>query len=200
MTGMEYLDRITQSLSKLPGIGRRSSERMAYRLAGETEGLLRDLVQALQDVAAHVRLCPRCGGITTLEDMPCRLCTNPNRDGSLLCIVHDPGDIVAMERSGGYRGRYHALMAILSPMHGEGPQDMRLAALMKRLDEEPFAEVILALGSDVESEATASYLAELLKSRKVRVSRLASGIPVGSGIPYSDPITLARAMKGRQAF
>jgi recombination protein RecR len=198
MTGPEYLDRVTQALSKLPGLGRRSAERLTYRLAGDMDGVLKDLVQALRELADHVRLCERCGGLTAAEDMPCRLCTSGNRDGAIVCVVRDPSDIIAVERTGSYRGRYHALMGVISPMHGEGPSDIRLAALIKRIEEERFQEVIIALGADVESEATASYIAELLKNRSVRVTRLASGIPVGSGIGYSDPVTLARAVKGRQ--
>jgi len=198
MNGLEYLDRITTTLSRLPGIGRRSAERMAYRLAGDPEGVLRELSQALQDARENIRLCNLCGSITTVTEMPCRLCTHPSRDGLIVCVVQDPSDIVALERTGTYKGRYHALMGVVSPMHGEGPGDIRLQALLKRLDTEGFQEVIMALGMDAESEATASYIAEVLKPRKLRITRLATGIPVGSGIGYSDNLTLARAMKGRQ--
>jgi recombination protein RecR len=161
---------------------------------------MRELLGALREAQESVRLCSRCGGITTVLEMPCRLCTNPARDGAVVCVVQSPNDIVALERSGSFRGRYHALMGIISPMHGEGPRDLRFQPLLKRMEEEGFQEVILALGTDVESEATASYIEELLKSRKVRLTRLASGIPVGSGIVYSDPVTLARAMKGRHSL
>jgi recombination protein RecR len=200
MNGLEYLDRIASVLAKLPGIGRRSAERMAYSLAWDSEGVMRELVGALREAQDQVRLCSRCGSITTIAETPCRLCTNPTRDGSVVCVVQNPNDIVALERSGSYKGRYHALMGIISPMHGEGPRDLRLQPLLQRIEEEAFQEVILALGTDVESEATASYIAELLKDSKVRLTRLASGIPVGSGIGYSDPVTLSRAMKGRQSL
>jgi recombination protein RecR len=113
-------------------------------------------------------------------------------------VVQDPGDIVAIERTGSYKGRYHALMGVISPLHGESVRDLRLATLLKRVEDEGFTEVILALGMDVESEATAGYVAELMKAHRVRVTRPASGIPVGSGIRYSDTLTLARALKGRQ--
>lgn len=198
MNGLEYLDRIAAALGKLPGIGRRSAERMAYRLAWEPEGVMRELGAALRDAQENVRLCNQCGNITTVSEMPCRLCTNPSRDGSLVCVVQDPSDIVALERTGAYKGRYHALMGIISPMHGEGPGDLRLQSLLQRVEKEGFQEVIMALGTDVESEATANYIAELLKGRNVRISRLASGIPVGSGVMYSDAVTLSRAIKGRQ--
>ena len=200
MNGLEYLNQITVALGKLPGIGRRSAERMAYRLAGDPDGVARDLSQALNEARDNVRLCTLCGGITTVAEMPCRLCTHPARDGLTVCVVQDPSDIVALERTGSYKGRYHALMGIISPMHGEGPGDIRLQALLKRVDTEGFQEVILALGMDVESEATAHYIAELLKARKLRITRLATGIPVGSGIGHSDAMTLAQAIKGRQTL
>ncbi len=199
MNGLEYLDRIAVALGKLPGVGRRSAERMAYRLAGEPDGVMRELAQALQEARENIRLCNLCGSITTAAELPCRLCTHPSRDGLMVCVVQDPSDIVALERTGTYKGRYHALMGIISPMHGEGPGDIRLQALLQRLDREGFQEVIMALGMDAESEATASYIAEILKPRKLRITRLATGIPVGSGIGYSDALTLGRAMKGRQS-
>jgi len=198
MNGLEYLDRIAAALGKLPGIGRRSAERMAFRLAWEPDGVMRELGGALRDAQENVRLCPLCGSITTVAELPCKLCTNASRDSSVVCVVQDPSDIVALERTGAYKGRYHALMGIISPMHGEGPGDLRLQALIQRVEKEGFQEVIMALGTDVESEATANYIAELLKGRNVRISRLASGIPVGSGVGYSDAITLSRAIKGRQ--
>jgi recombination protein RecR len=114
-------------------------------------------------------------------------------------VVEDPSDILAIERSGSYRGRYHVLMGKVSPMHGESPEDLRLESLFKRIDDERYQEVVVALGMDVESDATASYINECLRNRGVRVTRLAVGIPAGSGIMYSDPVTLARAMKGRQS-
>lgn len=198
MNGMEYLDRVAGALAKLPGIGRRSAERMAYSLASNSGETMRELMSALKAASDEVRLCERCGGITTAAEMPCRLCVGPGRDSSVVCVVQDPGDIVAVERTGSYKGRYHALMGVISPLHGESVRDLRLAALLKRVTEEGFAEVILALGMDVESEATAGYVAELMKGMKVKVTRPASGIPVGSGIRYSDALTLARALKGRQ--
>ena len=199
MNGLEHLDRLTAAFARLPGVGRRSAERMAYRLAWDPDGALRELLEALREAQAHVRLCGRCGGLTTAAENPCRLCTNPARDATIVCVVQEPSDIIAIERTGSYKGRYHALMGIISPMHGEGPRDLRLGSLMRRVDDEKFQEVVLALGTDVESESTASYIAELLKARAVRVTRLASGMPAGSGIGYSDPVTLSRAMRGRRS-
>ncbi len=200
MNGLEYLDRIAAVFAKLPGIGRRSAERMAYRLAWEPNGMMRELGEVLREAQENVRLCSRCGSITTVAEMPCRLCVNPARDNALVCVVQDPSDIVALERTGAYKGRYHALMGIISPMHGEGPGDIRLQALLKRVETEGFQEVVMALGTDVESEATANYIAELLKNKNVRITRLASGIPVGSGVGYSDATTLSRALKNRQTL
>lgn len=199
MNGLEHLDRLTAALGRLPGVGRRSAERMAYRLAWDPDGALRELLEALREAQANVRLCGRCGGLTTAAENPCRLCTNPARDRGVLCVVQDPSDIIAIERTGSFKGRYHALMGIISPMHGEGPRDLRLGSLMRRVEEEKFEEVVLALGTDVESESTASYITELLKPKSLRVTRLASGMPAGSGIGYADPVTLSRAVKGRRA-
>lgn len=200
MNGLEHLDRVAAALSKLPGIGRRSAERMAYSLAWNSGDALRGLLEALKAAADNVRLCERCGGITTIEEMPCRLCTAAGRDGSVVCVVQDPADIVALERTGSYKGRYHVLMGVISPLHGESVRDLRLAALLQRVETEGFTEVILALGMDVESEATAGYMAELLRGRHVKVTKLASGIPVGSGVRYSDAMTLSRAIRGRQVL
>lgn len=200
MNGLEYLDRVAAALAKLPGIGRRSAERMAYSLAWNSGDALRGLLEALKAASDNVRLCERCGGITTLEEMPCRLCSAAGRDGTMVCVVQDPADIVALERTGSYKGRYHVLTGVISPLHGESVRDLRLAPLFQRVETEGFTEVILALGMDVESEATAGYMAELLRGRNVKVTKLASGIPVGSGVRYSDAMTLSRALKGRQAL
>jgi len=200
VNGLEHLDRLTAALGRLPGVGRRSAERMAYRLAWDPDGALRELLEALREAQANVRLCGRCGGLTTAAENPCRLCTNPARDHRVLCVVQDPSDIIAIERTGSFKGRYHALMGIISPMHGEGPRDLRLGSLMRRIEAEGFEEIILALGTDVESESTSSYITELLKAKALRVTRLASGMPAGSGIGYADPVTLSRAVKGRSAW
>jgi recombination protein RecR len=194
---MAALDRLTECLSKLPGIGRRSAERMAVRLVAEPDGVLRELRAALDEAAATVRCCARCGGITTADRDPCRLCSSGDRADGTLCIVEQPNDILLIERSGGYRGRYHALHGKISPGRGEGPDALRIETLLRRVRAEGFTEAILALSTDMEGEATAGYLAELLRKEGLRVSRLAHGLPAGSGIVYSDPVTLARAIQGR---
>lgn len=193
----QELDNLAQELSRLPGVGRRSAERMAMRLAAEPERLIRPLISALKDTMDAVRFCSRCGSVTDVEHNPCRLCVSDRRDASILCVVEDPGDITSIESTGVYRGRYHALMGRISPMRGDGPNDVRIRELIRRVKDEQIAEVLLALNTDLESEATAGLIADLLKARGVRVSRIAYGIPVGSGIRYADEITLERAIAGR---
>jgi recombination protein RecR len=195
---VEELDKLVEALSKLPGIGRRSAERIAFRLVSRQSGLVDELIAALKHAGARVKTCSRCGVVTTTDRDPCRFCTDPARDQTALYVVEDPSDVYAIERAGGIRGRYHVLMGKISPMSGEGPSDLRLESLLERIDQESCTEVILALNTDVESDATASFIRELLKDRDVKVTRLALGLPVGSGIAYSDPVTLGRAISGRQ--
>jgi len=197
MPSNDPMTRLQVLLGKLPGIGRRSAERMAQALIRDGENLLPNLIAALREVEDTVRLCSSCGGLTLITQDPCSLCRDPRRDGGLLCVVEDPSDIPLVERSGAYRGRYHSLLGRISPMQGEGIPDGRVEALLRRIEKEGIREVILALNSDMESEATASYLAEVLGKRPVKVTRLAFGIPAGSAIAFSDPITLARALQGR---
>jgi len=170
---------------------------MAMAVVCDTGSLSADLVAALEDTRQSVRICSRCGAVTTAQADPCSLCTSSTRDGTQICVVEDPGDITVIERSGGYEGRYHALMGRLSPMKGSGPAELRVQALVGRVKSEGIKEVILALSTDVEGDATCAYLAELLAPQGVRLTRLAFGLPAGSGIAYSDSVTLARAMRGR---
>jgi len=194
----EALERLTAVLARLPGIGRRSAARMAMRLIEDRDGLLRALSAALDEAAREVRLCGRCGAVTQAGRDPCRLCSDPARDDRIVCVVETPSDIAGIEATGAFRGRYHALMGKLSPMKGDGPEQLRIGTLLKRIKGGGIDEVVLALNTDVESEATAVYLEESLAPLGVRVTRLAQGLPVGSGIAYSDPVTLARAMQGRR--
>jgi recombination protein RecR len=198
MDSGDPLGNLAACLGRLPGIGSKTSDRMALRLARQPNGLLRDLIGALQAVQAGVRTCDRCGHVTSVDVNPCRLCTDPNRDDGLLCVVEDPSDIMAIERSGEFRGRYHALMGKISPMRGEGPGQLRIEALVNRVRGESFREVILAMNTDVESDATAAYLRDVLQGGGVSVTRLAYGLPVGSGVAYSDAVTLSRAIRGRR--
>jgi len=192
------LDRLIRALSRLPAVGRRSAERMARGLVQDRKGLTHELIEALKEADERLRACSQCGSITMSDAGLCSFCTDPGRDESLLCVVENPGDIMLIERAGGYRGRYHALMGRLSPMRENGVRDLRFAALLKRIQTGGVREVILALNSNMESDATASFLRDALAQLDVQVTRIAFGIPAGSGIAYSDPITLARAMDGRR--
>ncbi len=185
-------------LARLPGIGRRSAERIAYSLVRNRKNMAGALANALREVDQQVMLCSRCGNLTHTSEDPCALCTDTRRNGRVLCVVEEPADIMRFEGAGGYEGRYHALMGKISPMQGEDLSSETVAKLLRRIEEEKIEEVILAFGTDVESDASASYLHEVLSRRKVRVSRLAYGLPAGSGVEYTDPVTLARALKGRQ--
>jgi recombination protein RecR len=194
------LDRLIQLLARLPGVGRRSAERMAWALARDPAGLTRELSVVLADTAQRMTSCSRCGNITTRAEDPCRLCTDPHRDDRILCVVEDPADLIWIERSGAFRGRYHALMGRLSPMRGEGVTNTRMDALLARLKPEGIQEVVLALNADMESDATCSFLSEALRAQGVSVTRLARGLPTGSGVGYADSATLARALEHRQRF
>jgi len=193
-------DNLTQELARLPGIGRRSAERVALALVRKGDALMIPLIRALQSLHETVCVCRLCGSITTRDENPCRLCSDSRRNTSVLCVVEESGDILAIERSGAFKGVYHTLHGRISPMAGSGPNDIRLAELEQRISSGGFTEVILAIGTDVEGDATAAYLAERLSNFNVPLTRLALGLPADSGIGYSDPITLKRAIDGRQAL
>jgi len=189
---------LEKCLSKLPGLGRRSAQRAALALVREKERLLKPLVESLEVAAAQVRCCSRCGAFTVLEKDPCDLCTDATRDGSILCVVEEPSDIVSLEASGAFRGRYHALGGKLSPAHHMGPEKLRFAELVDRVVREGVREVLIAVSTDMDGDATAGYIAELLHGTGANVTRLAFGLPADSGIAYSDPLTLKRAITGRR--
>ena len=193
------VDNLIRSLAKLPGLGRRSAERAALALLRKPELLLDTLVAALKEARASVCCCSVCGGFTSREHDPCKLCTSAARDSAVLCVVEEPSDIFALERSGGFNGRYHALMGKLSPSRQTGPSELRLRALAERVAQGDVKEVLLALSTDMEGDATAGYIGELLKPLGARVTRLAFGLPADSGVGYSDPLTLTRAISGRIA-
>ncbi|VGO20191.1 recombination mediator RecR [Pontiella sulfatireligans] len=198
MEHLAPLDNLVAALSRLPGIGRRTAERMAMALVQDDKGLMRILANVLLEADDGIVSCERCGSITLSGVNPCELCLRPRRDAHILCVVESPADIMKIEESGGFQGRYHALMGRLSPMHGTGAADLRVDKLLERITSEGIEEVVIALGADVESDATASYLREVLATRSVKVSRIGFGLPTGSAIEYSDASTLARAIQGRQ--
>ena len=194
---VEPIAELERCLSKLPGFGRRSASRAALALVREPGRLLDPLRAALESARSRVCCCTRCGSFTTLDRNPCDMCTDATRDGTLLCVVEQPADIISIESSGAFRGRYHALGGKLSPSRHMGPEKLRLAELVDRVVREGITEVLLALSTDMDGDATAGYAAELLKGTGARVTRLAFGLPADSGIAYSDPLTLRRAISGR---
>ena len=188
---------LERCLSRLPGFGRRSASRAALALVREPERLLRPLAEALRAAGDGVRCCSRCGAFTEAGSDPCATCTDETRDGSMVCVVEEPADIVAIEASGAFRGRYHSLGGKLSPAHHMGPERLRLESLRDRVGREGFSEVLLALSTDMDGDATAGYIAEMLSGTGAKVTRLAFGLPADSGVAYSDPLTLRRAIGGR---
>lgn len=187
---------LAAALGRLPGIGPRSAERLALHLVQSDPASVRLLADALLTARERVSSCEGCGGLT--ESQPCPVCADPHRDTTLLCIVERALDILSLEKSGTFKGCYHVLGGKLSPLNGIGPEDLRIAELDRRLDRQPVGEVILALGSDVEGDATAHYLARRLAPRGIRISRLAQGLPAGSGLEFADQLTLSRALEGRR--
>ena len=188
--------RLVAEMSKLPGIGRKTAARLVFHILKQPASEAEALAAATVELKQRVALCSNCFGLT--EDDPCELCCDPSRDEHLLCIVEQPGDMIAIERSRSFRGRYHVLHGALSPLDGVGPEDLKVAQLEKRLESEPIREVMVATNFSVEGEATALFLADLIKARGIRVTRLAYGIPMGSDLEFVDEATVNRAVSGRR--
>ncbi|MDZ7316868.1 MAG: recombination mediator RecR [candidate division KSB1 bacterium] len=193
----EAVERAIQELSRLPGIGRKTAQRLVFYLLKQPEAQVQQLAEALIELKKKVIHCSICFNIT--ESDPCSICTGGKRDRSMICVVEEANDVLALEKTGGYNGLYHVLGGSLSPLDGIGPDDLRIKELLARIDE-TVKEVILATNPDTEGEATALYLARLLKPMNVRVSRIARGIPVGADLEYADEITLTRAIEGRREY
>lgn len=191
----EPINELLAALNKLPGIGPRSAERMALHLVQSDPGSVRQLAHAMVQAREKIKACPICGALT--EQVPCAICGDARRDASLLCVIERPVDILSVEKAGSYRGKFHVLGGKISPLNGVEPEDLRIAELESRLASEPIKEVILALGTDVEGDATSFYLAKRLAARGVRVTRIAHGLPAGSGLEFADELTLSRALEGR---
>jgi recombination protein RecR len=190
------LQGLVDELGRLPGIGPKSAQRIAFHLlkvAAEDANRLADAIIAMKE---RITLCPRCFNVA--EGGLCTICTDPRRDGSILCVVEDPRDIVAVERTQEFRGRYHVLQGALNPIEGIGPEQLRVRELLSRLADEEVREVILCTNPNLEGEATAMYLARFLKPLGVTVTRIASGLPVGGDLEYADQLTLGRALEGRR--
>ena len=192
----EPVARLIDALQRLPGIGPRTAQRLTFFLLKRPAGEVRELADSLVSVKANIVHCGRCFNVTDTD--PCRICADPTRDARLLCIVEEPNDLLAMERTGEFRGRYHVLLGALSPLDGIGPEDLKMRELLQRLEAEPVDEIILATNPNVEGEATALYLAKLLKPFGARLTRIARGLPVGGDLEYADQVTLSKALEGRK--
>jgi len=192
----EPVARLIEALQRLPGIGPKTAQRLTFFLLKRPADEVRELSQSLVAVKDRIVHCQTCFNVT--EEDPCRVCADPARDARLLCVVEEPNDLLAMERTGEYRGRYHVLLGALSPLDGIGPDDLKVRELLARLEAGPVAEVILATNPNVEGEATALYLAKLLRPLGMRVTRIARGLPVGGDLEYADQVTLSKALEGRR--
>jgi recombination protein RecR len=196
MVRSDPLAELVAALQRLPGIGARSAQRLAYHLLKTPREDVDALCAAMLSVKERVTYCSRCNNITDVD--PCAYCTAPDRDGRLICVVEQPENVYAVEKTRGYRGRYHVLMGAIAPLQGVGPDDLKIRSLLARVGEGGVEEIILATNPTVEGEATALYLAKLLKPLGVRVTRIAMGVPVGSDLDYTDEFTMSKAMEGRR--
>jgi recombination protein RecR len=187
---------LISALAKLPGVGPRSAERLALHLVQTDSAVVKQLAETMLEAREKIQFCTTCGALT--EKSPCPLCTDARRDTSLLCVVERAVDILSIEKSGTYRGRFHVLGGTISPLDGVEPEDLRIAGLEKRLTQEPVKEVVIALGMNVEGDATSYYLARRLARPGLKISRIAYGLPAGSGLEFADELTLSRAMEGRR--
>jgi recombination protein RecR len=189
------LERLTAEFQRLPGIGAKSAARLAYYLLRSSDEEAERLAAAIREARAAVRRCSTCNTLT--EEDPCEICADPRRDGSLLCVVEEPGNLAAIEKTREFRGRYHVLWGALSPLKGIGPDEIDVAGLVGRVTPE-VREVVIATNPNVEGEATALYLARRLKASGVRITRIAFGLPVGGDIEYADEVTMARSLENRR--
>lgn len=196
MKSIPSMERLTKELKKLPGIGSKGAQRIALYLLKRPPEEVAALATALREVKERIRFCSRCFNLT--EKDPCDFCTDPSRDQNLICVVEEANDLLAIERTGGYKGLYHVLQGAISPLEGMGPDDLRIKELLQRLQESQGKEVILATNPNTVGEATALYLVRLLKPLGVKITRIARGVPVGGDLEYADEVTLSRAMEGRR--
>jgi recombination protein RecR len=190
------IDHLIEALTKLPGIGRKTASRLTFHILRSTLSEAQELARAILDVKEKIHLCTVCFNLT--DEDPCRICQDENRNQEILCVVEGPNDLIAIENTGTFNGRYHVLHGTISPLDGVGPEDIKIRELMERLTREGVREVILATNPTVEGGATALYLTELIKPLGVKVMRIAYGIPMGGEIEYSDGMTLSKALEGRR--
>lgn len=194
----EPVSALIAALAKLPGIGPRSAERLALHLVQSDSAVVKLLAEALLHARERVRFCEVCGSLT--EKSPCDFCSDPRRDSGLLCVVERAVDILSIEKSGTFHGKYHVLGGKISPLNGIQPEDLKIGDLEKRLSQEPIKEVVIALGTDVEGDATSFYLAKRLAKPGLKITRIAHGLPAGTGLEFADELTLSRALEGRREF
>ena len=192
------LANLYEQLRRLPGVGSKTAMRLAYHIIDMPESEVQQLAEALSSAKKSIHYCSQCYNLTDGEK--CAICSDPSRDHFTICVVEQPQDIAAMERSHGYNGLYHVLHGVLSPLDGVGPDKLRIRELFQRLQQESISEIIIATNSDVEGEATATYLAQLLKPIGITVSRIAHGLPMGGDLEYADEVTLSKALENRRAM
>jgi recombination protein RecR len=190
------IDQLIEALTKLPGIGRKTAARLTFHILRSSLSEAQALARAILDVKEKIRLCSTCFNLT--DEDSCRVCQDEHRSKEMLCVVEGPNDLIAIENTGAFKGRYHVLHGALSPLEGVGPEDIKVKELMERLHREEVAEVILATNPTVEGGATALYLTDLIRPLGIRVTRIAYGIPMGGEIEYSDGMTLSKALEGRR--
>lgn len=199
---MEYYPRsiknLIRQLARLPGIGQKTAERLALHILQQPADEVHQLAKSIVEMKKKLRLCSRCHALS--DDALCRICSDPTREGSLICVVEQPADMASIEKSGAFKGRYHILGGVISPMDGIGPDDLKIAELLDRIETEAIGEIILATGTNVEGESTAAYIAGILAARPVTVTRIASGVPMGGDLKYVDQVTLKRAMESRHGI
>ena len=189
------LEKLIRELSRLPGIGQKSATRIALYILNTKKGLAEDLSSSLLEVKEKIKFCSICFNFT--DDEPCSVCRDTNRSGNVVCVVEGPGDQLAIEESGIFKGRYHVLHGVLSPLDGVGPEDLKIAELLSRIENENIDEIVLALNPSTQGEATSSYLADLLAQKSIKVTRIALGVPVGGDLKYMDYMTLKHSFDSR---
>jgi recombination protein RecR len=192
------MSRLIHALRKMPGVGPKSAERMAFHILRLPLVEAKSLAYSILKVKESIRFCRICGNLS--EEDACAICDNPQRDKGIICVIEQPADIISIEKSGAFSGVYHVLGGSLSPLDGVGPENLRIKELLSRIKTGKAKEIIIATDSDSEGETTALYLSRLLRKEKVEVTRIAYGLPMGSNLEYADQLTMAKAMKGRQAF
>lgn len=198
MVTIEPIEKLSTQIARLQGIGPKTALRLAYQLLDVPETQARELARAIVEMREKVHDCPVCGNYSDV--FPCRICADVTRDKSVICVVCDPKDVNAMEKTREYKGQYHVLHGVLSPMDGIGPDDIRINELLERIKTGEVKEVILATNPDVEGEATASYIVNLLRPYRIKCTRIAHGVPIGGNLEYTDEVTLARALQGRRTM